>query len=48
MFSKIELVRPLPWIIFLPSVIMLRVVRFGLNIAASIFGYPKVEPADMV
>jgi hypothetical protein len=47
-FGKVELVRPLPWIFFLPGLLVLRMVRFSLNVGANILGYPTVEPSDMV
>jgi len=46
--GKPELVRPLPWLLFLPSLVMLRVVRMTVNIGASILGYSKVTPCGMV
>lgn len=47
-FGKPELVRPLPWIIFLPTILMLRLFRASINTVAVVFGYPAVEPSDMV
>ncbi|XP_043251214.1 uncharacterized protein LOC122396683 isoform X2 [Colletes gigas] len=47
-FGKIQLVRPLPWILFLPSLLMLRIVRAGLNVGAFVLGYPKIQPSGMV
>nr|XP_031839401.1 altered inheritance of mitochondria protein 21-like isoform X3 [Nomia melanderi] len=47
-FGKIELVRPLPWILFLPSLIILRMIRGGLNVGAFILGYPQIQPSGMV
>ncbi|XP_011497257.1 PREDICTED: uncharacterized protein LOC105361704 [Ceratosolen solmsi marchali] len=47
-FGKFELVRPLPWFLFLPSLIILRIFRFGLNTVAGILGYTKIEPSDMI
>ncbi|XP_015436175.1 PREDICTED: uncharacterized protein LOC107191613 isoform X2 [Dufourea novaeangliae] len=47
-FGKIELVRPLPWILFLPSLVILRIIRGGLNVGAFLLGYPRIEPSGMV
>ncbi|XP_046472706.1 clumping factor B-like isoform X1 [Neodiprion pinetum] len=47
-FGTIELVRPLPWIFFLPSLIMLRVVRLSVNVGAAVLGYPKLQATGMV
>jgi len=47
-FGKIELVRPLPWILFLPTLLVLRIVRISINVTARVLGYPTVEPADMI
>ncbi|XP_014230879.1 GATA zinc finger domain-containing protein 14-like isoform X2 [Trichogramma pretiosum] len=46
--SEVDFVRPLPWILFLPTLIFLRVVRISINLTASVLGYPKVEPIDMI
>nr|XP_033333443.1 uncharacterized protein LOC117224548 isoform X6 [Megalopta genalis] len=47
-FGRIELLRPLPWILFLPGLIMLRIFRDGINVGAYILGYPRLEPIKMV
>ncbi|XP_046753414.1 uncharacterized protein LOC124416420 isoform X6 [Diprion similis] len=47
-FGPIELVRPLPWIFFLPSLIMLRVFRLSVNVGAIVLGYPKLQATGMV
>ncbi|XP_044582628.1 uncharacterized protein LOC123263733 isoform X4 [Cotesia glomerata] len=47
-FKTIELVRPLPWIFFLPSLVVLRSFRLTWNIGAWIFGYPQIQPVDIV
>ncbi|XP_076644840.1 uncharacterized protein LOC143354546 [Halictus rubicundus] len=47
-FGKIELVRPLPWILFIPGLVILRIIRGGLNVGAFILGYPRVEAIEMV
>lgn len=47
-FGKLELVRPLPWILFLPGLVVLRTIRVGINIGAFIVGYPQIQPTDMV
>ncbi|XP_071555966.1 uncharacterized protein [Temnothorax nylanderi] len=46
--GKPELVRPLPWLLFLPSLVLLRVIRATLNIGGYILGYPKITPSGMV
>ncbi|XP_015118514.1 uncharacterized protein LOC107042131 isoform X3 [Diachasma alloeum] len=46
--QSMELVRPLPWVLFLPGLIVLRLCRFGWNLGAVIFGYPTIEPSDIV
>ncbi|OAD58025.1 hypothetical protein WN48_00817 [Eufriesea mexicana] len=47
-FGKIELVRPLPWILFLPGLVILRIIRGGLNVGAFILGYPQIQPSTVV
>lgn len=47
-FGKIELVRPLPWILFLPGLVILRIIRVGLNVGAFVLGYPRIQPSGMV
>ncbi|XP_018404961.1 PREDICTED: histone chaperone RTT106-like isoform X2 [Cyphomyrmex costatus] len=46
--KKMELVRPLPWLLFLPSLIILRIIRVIVNIGASILSYPKITSSEMV
>ncbi|XP_024877770.1 uncharacterized protein LOC112458394 isoform X1 [Temnothorax curvispinosus] len=46
--GKPELVRPLPWLLFLPSLVLLRVIRATLNIGGYILGYPEITPSGMV
>ncbi|KAL0101119.1 hypothetical protein PUN28_018756 [Cardiocondyla obscurior] len=46
--GKPELVRPLPWLLFLPSLVMLRMIRVTVNIGAFILGYSQVTPCDTV
>ncbi|CAD6222272.1 GSCOCG00000884001-RA-CDS [Cotesia congregata] len=48
LFKTIELVRPLPWIFFLPSLVVLRSFRLTWNIGAWVFGYPQIQPVDIV
>ncbi|XP_076683176.1 uncharacterized protein LOC143376581 [Andrena cerasifolii] len=48
MFGKVELVRPLPWVLFLPGLVILRIIRTGLNVGALILGYPRIQPSGMV
>ncbi|XP_006561695.2 dentin sialophosphoprotein isoform X5 [Apis mellifera] len=47
-FGRIELVRPLPWLLFLPGLVILRIIRCGLNVGAFILGYPRIRPSGMV
>ncbi|XP_043480146.1 uncharacterized protein LOC122509897 isoform X2 [Leptopilina heterotoma] len=47
-FGEVELVRPLPWILFLPGLILLRAVRIALNVGAFICGYPQIQPSGIV
>ncbi|XP_028519982.2 dentin sialophosphoprotein-like isoform X4 [Apis cerana] len=47
-FGRIELVRPLPWLFFLPGLVILRIIRCGLNLGAFILGYPQIRPSGMV
>ena len=47
-FGKLELVRPLPWLLFLPGLVILRIIRVGLNVGAYILGYPRVQASGMV
>ncbi|XP_070171991.1 uncharacterized protein [Polyergus mexicanus] len=46
--GKSEFVRPLPWILFLPSLVMLRTMRMTMNVGAFIIGYPLVTPRALV
>ncbi|KAL6428871.1 hypothetical protein ACFW04_008009 [Cataglyphis niger] len=46
--GKSEFVRPLPWILFLPSLVMLRTMRMTVNIGAFVIGYPQVTPSALV
>ncbi|XP_074112953.1 uncharacterized protein LOC141536375 [Cotesia typhae] len=47
-FKTMELVRPLPWIFFLPSLVILRSFRLTWNIGAWVFGSPQIQPVDIV
>ncbi|KAG7200248.1 hypothetical protein KM043_017721 [Ampulex compressa] len=47
-FGQIELIRPLPWVFFLPSLVILRAIRAGLNIGAFILRYPQIQPSGVV
>lgn len=47
-FGKIELVRPLPWVLFLPGLVILRIIRVSLNVGAFVLGYPRIQPSGMV
>lgn len=47
-FRSVELVRPLPWILFLPGLVILRGIRFTWNIGGFIIGYPEIHPGDIV
>lgn len=49
--SKISappLIRPLPWLLFLPALVIMRMVRVGLSLLALLVGRPPVTPASMV
>ncbi|XP_011341561.2 suppressor protein SRP40 isoform X2 [Ooceraea biroi] len=41
-------VRPLPWFLFLPSLMFLRGIRMTANLSARIMGYPEITPTKMV
>ena len=43
-----EIIRPLPWVLFLPTLIILRLVRVTLNIGATVLGYTEIEPSTAV
>ncbi|XP_020720068.2 paternally-expressed gene 3 protein isoform X2 [Bombus terrestris] len=47
-FGKLKLIRPLPWILFLPGLVILRIIRCAINVGAYIFGYPQIKPSGMV
>ncbi|XP_033207578.1 uncharacterized protein LOC117167076 isoform X2 [Belonocnema kinseyi] len=47
-FGEIRLVRPLPWILFFPALIMLRILKVGVNIGAFLIGYPPIQPSEVV
>ncbi|XP_012276905.1 uncharacterized protein LOC105697811 isoform X2 [Orussus abietinus] len=47
-FGQKELVRPLPWVLFIPGLIILRAIRTILNVGSFILGYPEVQPTRMV
>lgn len=42
------LVRPLPWVLFLPMLLIMRVVRASLNLAAVFVGMDNVKPTTIV
>lgn len=46
--GKPELVRPLPWLLFLPTLLFLRVIRMIMNAGLCILGYPKLTASGMV
>ncbi|XP_029677430.1 uncharacterized protein LOC115244149 isoform X1 [Formica exsecta] len=46
--GKSEFVRPLPWILFLPSLVMIRIIRMTMNVGAFVIGYPPVTPSVLV
>ncbi|KYQ52569.1 hypothetical protein ALC60_08285 [Trachymyrmex zeteki] len=46
--EKTELVRPLPWLLFLPSLMILRIIRLIVNIGASLLNYPMITPSKMI
>lgn len=43
-----SLVRPLPWIVFLPTLIILRYTRVILSLAAICLGFEEIEASTMV
>lgn len=43
-----SLVRPLPWIVFLPTLIVLRYIRIVLSLAAICLGFDEIEATTMV
>ncbi|XP_018341280.1 PREDICTED: uncharacterized protein LOC108747890 [Trachymyrmex septentrionalis] len=43
-----ELVRPLPWLLFLPCLMILRLIRVIVNIGAFLFNYPKITSSEMI
>ncbi|XP_011310679.1 uncharacterized protein [Fopius arisanus] len=47
-FHSMELVRPLPWVLFLPWLILLRLSRLTWNLGGVILGYPTIDPSDIV
>uniref|UniRef100_A0A182QYK9 Uncharacterized protein n=1 Tax=Anopheles farauti TaxID=69004 RepID=A0A182QYK9_9DIPT len=42
------LIRPLPWLLFLPALIVLRIVRGALSMGARLVGRGPVQPATIV
>ncbi|XP_023246965.1 uncharacterized protein LOC106642631 isoform X3 [Copidosoma floridanum] len=46
--GKTELKRPLPWIIFLPTLVVLRITRLALNFSVYILSMEPYEPAHML
>ncbi|XP_053687860.1 uncharacterized protein LOC128737280 isoform X1 [Sabethes cyaneus] len=42
------LIRPLPWLLFLPALIALRLIRATLSFLALMLGQPPVDPVTMV
>ncbi|XP_060814161.1 paternally-expressed gene 3 protein-like [Bombus pascuorum] len=48
LFGKIKLIRPLPWFLFLPGLVILRIIRCTINIGAYVFGYSQIQPSGMV
>ncbi|XP_012214460.1 protein P54 isoform X2 [Linepithema humile] len=46
--EKLELVRPLPWILFLPSLIILRIIKISLNIIIFLLGFSLITANDLV
>lgn len=42
------LIRPLPWILFLPTLIVLRYTRVILSLISICFGYDEIEASTMV
>lgn len=46
--SAPPLVRPLPWVLFLPALLALRLLRYFLSIVALLMGHQPVYPVTMV
>lgn len=46
--APVSLVRPLPWIVFLPTLILLRYARVVLSLAAICLGFDEIEASTMV
>lgn len=46
--SETKLERPLPWLIFIPLIVWLRVIRFWLTIGSVMVGGAPVTPERMV
>lgn len=42
------MIRPLPWLIFLPTLIALRWARFSASIGSALIGYGSIAPNDVV
>lgn len=42
------LIRPLPWLVFLPALVVLRLVRIGLSLLFLVCGQSPVTPTSMV
>lgn len=43
-----SLVRPLPWVFFLPTLVVLRYTRVILSLLSICFGYDEIEASTMV
>lgn len=46
--KKSSLVRPLPWLIFLPALVALRSTRIALSIGSFLIGYDWIDATDFV
>lgn len=43
-----SLVRPLPWVVFIPTLIVLKYTRIVLSLAAICLGFDEIEASTMV
>lgn len=42
------LIRPLPWLLFLPALILIRIVRSTVSFLSQMLGSESIEPAELV
>lgn len=46
--APVGLVRPLPWVFFLPTLVALRLTRVMLSLVSICFGFDEIEASTMV